>query len=189
MQHSKRDGNCYRKSGFFEGQKFPAYYPTWSFFLALPPNTAPQSPPSYLVPPNDPVADRHIFQPVPPSKRAPTDTLPQTSEAAPTPPPVPTHSRSSKGSKGNKTNFSNKSAVVAVPQVALAPVRAGKQTQTSVSNIPSKPVATESSWATVVRHGHKKVRAATAETSSAGQNKPNEQQKLSTPKKFLHQLF
>ncbi|KAI0999897.1 hypothetical protein K3495_g8300 [Podosphaera aphanis] len=50
------------------------------------------------------------------------------SEAAPTPPPVPTHSRPSKGSKLNKTNFSNKSAVVAVPQVALAPVRAGKQT-------------------------------------------------------------
>ena len=73
-----------------------------------------------------------------------------------------------------------------MPQVALAPVRAGKQTQTSVPNIPSKPVATENSWATVVHNGHKKVRAATAETSSAGKNKPNEQQKLSTPKKVPH---
>ncbi|KAI1003629.1 hypothetical protein K3495_g4582 [Podosphaera aphanis] len=108
------------------------------------------------------------------------------SEAAPTPPPAPTYSRPSKGSKINKTNFSYKSAVVAVPHVALAPVRAGKQTQTSVSNIPSKPVATENFWATVVRNGHKKVRAASAETSSAGQNKPNEQQRLSTPKKVLH---
>ncbi|KAI0992422.1 hypothetical protein K3495_g15763, partial [Podosphaera aphanis] len=100
---------------------------------------------------------------------------------------VPTHSRPSKSNKVNKTNFSNKSAVVAVPQVALAPVRAGKQTQISAPNIPSKPVATGNSWATVVRNGHKKVRASTAETSSAGQNKPNEQQKLSTPKKVLHQ--
>ncbi|KAI1002899.1 hypothetical protein K3495_g5305 [Podosphaera aphanis] len=45
--------------------------------LPFPPNTAPPSPPSYSVPPNNPVVDRHILQPVPSSKRAPTDMLPQ----------------------------------------------------------------------------------------------------------------
>ncbi|KAI0992495.1 hypothetical protein K3495_g15690, partial [Podosphaera aphanis] len=93
------------------------------------------------------------------------------SDAALNPPPVPTHSRPAKGAGSASTSI---------------PTRARQQMPTSGINLPRKPTASESSWATVIRNGHKKARAAAAETASVGQNKSREQFKALAPKKDSH---
>ncbi|KAI0999972.1 hypothetical protein K3495_g8222 [Podosphaera aphanis] len=76
------------------------------------------------------------------------------SDAAPNPPSIPTHSRPAKGYKAIRENLPDKPAKIAAPQVSSAPIpiRARKQAPTSETVLPSKPIATENSWATVVRN-------------------------------------
>ncbi|KAI1001072.1 hypothetical protein K3495_g7127 [Podosphaera aphanis] len=98
------------------------------------------------------------------------------SDAALNPPPIPTHSRPAKGGKAGKGNLPDKPAVVTKSQAGSAstsiPTRARQQMPTSGINLPRKPTASESSWATVVRNGHKKARAAAAETYLESNSRP-----------------